>query len=79
MAADTPATSVSWRVVSQQETSEPGANGTYTKGVLVYFLLSSGANGSVFIPDAQYSIDNVKAAVAARAAQIASVGALTSD
>lgn len=56
-----------WTVTSQQETFEQGPAGTMARGVRVYFTLASGPGGSVFIPDAQYNPDNVRAAIAAKA------------
>jgi hypothetical protein len=69
---------VTWRVVSQQETTQPGPAGTYTKGVLVFFSMSTGDTGSVFIPNNLYRSDNIKAAIDARAAQLAEVSTLQS-
>lgn len=69
---------VTWRVVAQQETTAPGPAGTYTKGVIVSFLLNSGEQGSVFVPNQTYSADTVRAAVNAKAALMAEVAALTS-
>jgi hypothetical protein len=69
---------VSWRVTSQQEGTQPGPAGTYTKGVTVYFNVSTGDSGSVFIPNNMYTSDNVIAAVNARAAQLAEISQLTS-
>lgn len=66
-----------WRVTSQQETQQPGPAGTYTKGVNVYFALDSGEAGSVFIPQAQYNTETVRAAVQARADQMAEIGQLS--
>ena len=42
----------------------------------VFFNLASGEAGSVFVPQAQYNADNVRAMVAARAQVIADVSAL---
>jgi hypothetical protein len=65
-----------WRVTSQQESTQPGANGTYTKGVIVSFALVTGEQGSVFVPQTQYNPDNVRAMIAAKAATLAAVSAL---
>lgn len=80
MMTDTPMlpAGVTWRVTSQQEGTQPGPAGTYTKGVTVYFAMSTGDSGSVFIPNNLYNAENVTAAINARAAQLASVTQLTS-
>jgi len=71
----TPATP-HWRVTASQEQQAPGAAGTYTKGRLVIFQLDSGPSGSVFVPNDQLSIDNVRAAVDKAAQQLAAIHAL---
>lgn len=53
---DQPAT---WEVVSQMEVMEPGFNNQITRGMRVYYKTSLGGQGSVFIPEAQYSDVNV--------------------
>ena len=66
-----------WRVVSQQETLAPAASGTFTKGVQVFFVTARGNTASVFLPESQYSADNVRAAVAQKAATLDGVSNLT--
>jgi hypothetical protein len=73
----TPTPSAHWRVTAQQEEMAPGAAGTYTKGVRVFFQLDSGPSGSVFVPNETYTIDNVRAAILARANAMADVHALS--
>lgn len=65
-----------WQVVSQRETSDIGPDGNYTHGFRVSFTTAGGHQGSVFIPDNLYFPDNVRAAVAARAAVMDAVGDL---
>lgn len=65
-----------WRVTSQQEGQGLGPAGTYTKGVFVYFALDSGEQGSVFVPAAQYTTDNVRQLVQARADQMREISGL---
>jgi hypothetical protein len=75
--ASNPPAGTGWHVTSQQEGTQPGPSGTYTKGVTVYFTLDSGEQGSVFVPQATYNADNVRAAVSAKAATMAEVGQLS--
>lgn len=66
-----------WTVISQGETMGIGPSGTAGSGMKVTFRLDDGTTASVFVPDAQYTADNVKAAIAAKAATLASVKGLT--
>lgn len=50
-----PKSDVSWNVVSQIETVEPGLNNQITRGVTVTYKTSLGTTGSVFVPNAVYS------------------------
>lgn len=65
-----------WQVVSQRETSDMGPDGLYTHGFRVSFTTAGGHQGSVFIPDALYFPDNVRAMIAARAEVMDRVGNL---
>lgn len=67
----------SWRVVGQVETTGQSEDGHYTKGVDVAFETGSGLRGTVFVPNAQYRPDQVKALVAARAAAMEDTHKLT--
>lgn len=66
-----------WAVEYQQETIDLGADGRAVQGVKVGYVTSKGNHGSVFIDKARYSPDNVKAAIAAAAAQMDAIHALT--
>jgi hypothetical protein len=66
-----------WSVTSQQETLDLGADGRAIQGVRIFYLTAKGNHGSVFIPKARYSLDNVKAAVASAAAQMDQIHGLT--
>lgn len=66
-----------WRVVSQQETLAPAASGTFTRGIQVFFVTARGNTASVFLPESQYSADNVRAAIAAKVANLDGVSDLT--
>jgi hypothetical protein len=59
-------TGPAWTVISQSETMGIGPNGGAGSGVKVTFRLADGTTGSVFVPDAQYTAENVKAAISAR-------------
>ena len=66
-----------WVVTTQSETMGIGPSGQATRGVNVGFRLADGTNGSVFVPDAQYTPDQVKAAIMARAEAFGAVKGLT--
>ena len=59
-------TGPAWTVISQSETMGIGPTGVAGSGVKVSFRLTDGTVGSVFVPDAQYNADSVRAAIAAR-------------
>jgi hypothetical protein len=66
-----------WTVTTQSETMGIGPNGQATRGVSVGFKLADGTTASVFVPDAQYTPDAVRAAIAERAAAFGAVKGLT--
>ncbi len=66
-----------WSIVNQQETFERDASGQVVPGVRVYFQLADGPAGSVFLPRTRYNAVNVRAEVAAAAAQMREVHNLT--
>lgn len=77
--ADTP-TPPAWVVVTQEETSAPGPTGKYVPGVKVTFRLAeSGTVGSVFLPQAQYNVANVTAAINAQAVRVGAIDALSNE
>lgn len=53
-----------WTITSQSRTIQNDASNTPVRGIEVYFTTGKGATASVFIPDAQYTPDNVRARVA---------------
>lgn len=65
------------RVTTQVETTEIDPSGRAVRGVRVSFVLPNGSGGSVFLSDADYTIPNVRAAVAARAGVMAEAGNIT--
>lgn len=66
-----------WAVEYQQETVDLGPDGKAVAGVRVGFVMANGVHSSIFLPKTQYSPDNVRAAIAAFAAQIDTVHKLT--
>lgn len=71
-------TNSGWNVTGQMETQQIGPNGSFVKGIEVYFQTTNGHSGSVFLPNAQYSLPAVTAAIHARADLLDSVGNLSS-
>lgn len=69
-------TSPAWVVTTQSETMGIGPNGLAGPGVRVGFQLADGTAASVFVPDSQYTPDNVKALIAARAATVTAIKGL---
>jgi len=67
-----------WQVTGQTEYTQVGATGPPVAGVKVFFTTGQGHSGSVFLPNAQYNVANVTAAVQAAAQNMDAVGALTS-
>ena len=67
----------SWQITGQREDYRPGPTGAFVSGVVVTFSIPSGASGSVFVPDAQYSPASVRALVDARAAAMEAVAGMT--
>lgn len=57
-----------WTVTAQTETTDLNDSGMYVPGVKVQFVTARGVRGSVFVPTAEYSADNVRKLVSARAA-----------
>lgn len=78
MSANTPAPlPTTWTVTGQVAKFASDATGKPVNGVEVSFTTTAGNSGSVFIPDTQYSVPNAQAAIAAKAATLDAVGALT--
>lgn len=66
-----------WTVTSQQQSQWIGPNNQAVRGVEVFFTTGKGVAGSVRIPESQYSPINVRAAIAAQAAQLDEVQGLS--
>jgi hypothetical protein len=74
--AESPA-APAWTITNQMETSDLGPSGSYVSGVKVSFRTASGATGSVFVAQADYTTERVRAAVAAKAAVADEIAGLT--
>lgn len=60
-------------ITDQVQTVEPAPNGQVVRGYRVHFTIPSGQGGSVFVPEAQYTENGVRAAVAAQAGVMAAL------
>lgn len=67
-----------WQVTDVMETMAQDATGRYARGKQVTFQLASGAVGTVFIPDANFTPDTVKSAIMRAAANLHAVVNLNS-
>lgn len=65
-----------WTVTSQVPTTAADAQGTYVPGFRVQFRTAAGLTGSVFVPETDYAVETVRAAINARAALLSGVAAL---
>lgn len=66
-----------WQVTRQETDQYDFSNpGNPALGVYVYFVTSGGNSGSVFLPNAHYTVANVRKAVQARANLLDEIGAL---
>jgi hypothetical protein len=68
-----------WRVESQIPRTRANLSGTVEEGYDVTFVTRDGHTGTVFVPNARYNVDNVRAVVAEAAARVDAVGALTAE
>ena len=67
---------VGWTVTGQMEVTAPDSTGRYVPGVKVSFTTVTGLSGTVFVPDAQYNTERVRAAINERVAQMLAVHGL---
>lgn len=65
-----------WRVTSQLHTTRATEGGRFQTGWVVSFRTAAGHDGEVFVPDAQYTPDYVRAQISAYQPVIDSVGTL---
>lgn len=63
-------------VTTQRQTRNLSGGGNFTEGYEVGFTTGNGAQGTVFIPMAQYNAQNVYNAIAARVLQLDEIGAI---
>lgn len=69
-----------WTVTSQKQTKQlPAGAQNYVDGVEITFLTGHQVTGSVFVPYAQYTADNVTKAINDRAALLDSVSTLSAS
>ena len=68
---------ITWTVLDQREESRDPGDGIYTTGMVVRFRTGSGALGTVFVPDRDYTPARVRQLVAERATAIEAVAHLT--
>lgn len=71
-----PASGPGWKVGHLQEGVQPNQSGQFVHGMTVTFTTAQGHQGSVFVPDAQLTPDNVSRAVAAKAEALDAIGNL---
>lgn len=64
-------------VTGQRPDYGPGPAGTFVPGVVVSFETANGHPGQVFIPEAGYTVEAARKAIAARAAVVEGIAALT--
>jgi hypothetical protein len=77
MATANGAQTVTWEVVYQQTGYDTTPGAPVTQGVTVGFVVDGKTQSSVFIPAGDFTPDKVRARIAAAAANIAAVNALT--
>jgi hypothetical protein len=65
---------VTSQAVDQYDFSAPG---NPVLGTVVYFVTGNGHQGSVFVPQARYTINNVKTLVEGAAKSLDAVGSIT--
>ncbi len=74
---DTTSNGPGWTVNGQQEQTIILPNGQVQDVMVITFTLANGTVGVVNVPMAGYNVDNVRAAIAAKAAQLHAVNQLT--
>lgn len=79
MSDTAPAAPIAWKVVSTQQATVVDPSGKPQVGQDVTYQLESGQGGTVFIQQSAFNPANVKAMVAASAANLAEVLGLTHE
>lgn len=72
-----PTPKVNWHVASQSPGMGRLPGGPYVQGVNVAFGTDSGLSGTVFVPQDQYNVETVQAAVSAAVQRMVAVHRLT--
>lgn len=72
-APNQPTGPLTYTVGPQLLTAVPDGRGGFTQGYQISFTLSNGHMDQVTLPEADYSVAAVKAAIEAKAAQVAAV------
>jgi len=67
-----------WQVTGQTEYTQVSATGPPVNGVKVFYQTGQGHTGSVFVPYSQYNAQNVTNLVSQAAAQMDTIGSLSS-
>lgn len=74
---DTTNSGPGWTVNGQQEQTIITPNGQAQDVMVITFTLTDGTVGTVSVPMSGYNVENVRAAIAAKAAQLHAVNQLT--
>ena len=77
MSMPSPSDLTTWKVTGQTEYTQVATTGPPVQGVKVFYTTGQGHSGSVFLPNAQYNQQNVRAAINAAAANMDAIGQLT--
>lgn len=72
-----PTTAVAFKVVDVKETTGQDSTGRFVPGKQVIYQLKSGLSGTVFIPDASFNEDMVRAAIQKAAATLQNVSMIS--
>ncbi len=67
----------SWHVTTQVQQAGRADNGAFVPGVLIGFETDNGHQGTIFLPQAQYTPEAIAAAVSKRVQLMRDVGGLT--
>lgn len=67
-----------WQVTGQTEQTQVSPAGAPVRGVQVFFTTGNGHQGSVFVPYTTYNTDTVRRLVGQAAANMDSIGQLSS-
>lgn len=70
---------VTWKITGQTPGFDTTPGSGLAKGTTVSFVVNGNIQGSVFVPDSQFTVENVRQAVAAEAAKLAAVQSLTHE